>query len=93
MKDMKNLNEEEVQKRIQNLDEEINRFNTTTIPKILKLLEEEEHGVVVACYGLIAIVNALINEFGTEELLNECVYYLQNNMNNIDEITNTDEED
>ena len=88
MKKMENLNEDEVQERIQNLDEEINRFNTSTIPKILNLLEEEEHGVVVACYGLIAIVNALINEFGTEELLNECMHYLQNNANNIEEIEN-----
>jgi hypothetical protein len=88
MKNMKEINEEEVQKRIQNLDEEINRFNTSTIPKILKLLEDEEHGVVVSCYGLIAIVNALINEFGTEDLLNECIHYLENNMNNVEEIDN-----
>jgi len=86
MKDMKNLTEEEVEKEIEKLDAEITRFNSETIPKILKILEDEEHGVVVSCYGLIAIVNALIKKFGTSELLDECMYYLQNNLDEINEI-------
>lgn len=84
MKDMKNLTEEEIEKEIEKLDTEITKFNNDTIPKILKILEEEEHGVVVSCYGLIAIVNALIKKFGTAELLDECMYYLQNNLEDIE---------
>lgn len=87
MKDMKNLTEEEVQEQIESLDAEINKFNNETIPKILKILEDEEHGVVVSCYGLIAIVNALISKFGTKDLLNDCMHYLQNNLDDIEEIS------
>lgn len=89
MKDIKQLNDEEIQERIKNLDEEIKKFNTEAIPQILKILEDGEHGIVVSCYGLIAIVNALVNEFGTEDLLNECIYYLQNG-NEINEVENSD---
>ena len=88
MKKIEELTEEEVQERVKELDNEINRFNSNTIPKILKILEDEEHGVVVSCYGLVAIVNALINEFGTEDLLQECIYYLQNNSEDIHEVSN-----
>lgn len=87
MKDMKNLTEEEIEEEIAKLDAEITRFNNDTIPKILKVLEDEEHGVVVSCYGLIAIVNALIKKFGTADLLDECMYYLQNNLDEINEIS------
>ena len=90
MKNMNNLSDEEVQKEIESLDKEITKFNIETIPKILKVLEDEEHGVVVSCYGLIAIVNALIKKFGTSELLNECMYYLQNNLDEINEISSED---
>lgn len=88
MKDIKELSEEEIQERMKNLDDEIKKFNESTIPKILKLLEEEKHGIVVSCYGLTAIVNALIKEFGTKDLLNECIYYLKNDLEDIDEISN-----
>ena len=87
MKDIKQLSEEEVQERIQNLDDEITKCNTSTIPKIIKLLEEEEIGVVVSCYSLISIVNAFIKEFGTEDLLNECMYYLQNGLDDVVEVS------
>ena len=86
MKEMKNLTDEEIQEQIQNLDKEITKFNEETIPKILKILEDEEHGVVVSCYGLIAIVNALIKKFGTQDLLDECMYYLQNNLDDIEDV-------
>lgn len=87
MKDMNNLTEEEIEEEIEKLDAEITRFNNDTIPKILQILEDEEHGVVVSCYGLIAIVNALIKKFGTADLLDECMYYLQNNLDEINEIS------
>ena len=63
MKKIEELTEEEIQERVKELDDEINKFNSNTIPKILKILEDEEHGVVVSCYGLVAIVNALINKW------------------------------
>ena len=86
MNNMNNLTEEEIQEQIKNLDKEINKFNTETIPKILKLLEEEGHSTVVTCYGLIAIVNAILAKYGTQELLEECMYYLQNNLNDLEEM-------
>lgn len=83
---MNNLTEDEIQEQIKNLDIEINKFNTKTIPKILKILEEEEHGTVVTCYGLVAIVNAILKKYGTQDLLEECMYYLQNNLDNLEEM-------
>lgn len=88
MKDMNKLTDEEIQEQISNLDQEITKFNQETIPKILEILEQEEHGVVVSCYGLIAIVNALLAKFGTKELLDECVFYLKNNLDDITEVEN-----
>lgn len=85
---MKQLTDEEIQEQIANLDQEITKFNQETIPKILEILEKEEHGVVVSCYGLIAIVNALLAKFGTKELLDECMYYLKNNLDDIEEVEN-----
>ena len=59
---MNNLSDEEVQEQIQKLDKEIKVFNEETIPKILKILEEEQHSTVVTCYGLISIVNAILGK-------------------------------
>jgi len=86
MKDIKQLSEDEVQERIEDLDKEIQQFNTDAIPQILKILEEGGYGIVVSCYGLVAIVNALVNEFGTEDLLKECVNYLENGFDEITDI-------
>ncbi|MBR3208758.1 MAG: hypothetical protein IKF82_00670 [Bacilli bacterium] len=86
MKDMNNLSDEEVQEQIQKLDKEIKVFNEETIPKILKILEEEQHSTVVTCYGLISIVNAILGKFGTKDLLEECMYYLQNNLDDLKEM-------
>lgn len=83
---MNNLTEEEIQEEIQNLDKEIQKFNSETIPKILKVLEDENHGTVVTCYGLIAIVNAILAKYGTQDLLEECMYYLQNNLDDLKEM-------
>lgn len=90
MKDMNNLSDEEVQEQIQKLDKEIKVFNEETIPKILKILKEEQHSTVVTCYGLISIVNAILGKFGTKDLLEECMYYLQNNLDNLEEMPTED---
>ena len=83
---MNNLSDEEVQEQIQKLDKEIKVFNEETISKILKILEEEQHSTVVTCYGLISIVNAILGKFGTKDLLEECIYYLQNNLDDLKEM-------
>ena len=86
MNDMNTLTEEEMQEQIKELDSEIKKFNNETIPKILQILEDEGHGTVVTCYGLVAIVNAILAKYGSKSLLEECMYYLQNNLDDLEEI-------
>lgn len=65
---------------------QFNLFNEKTVPAILQLLEDEQYHIAICTQGLITIVRALIQHFGTEELRNECVYYLQQDINDIKNI-------
>lgn len=62
---------------------QFNLFNEKTVPAILQLLEDEQYHIAICAQGLITIVRALIQHFGTEELRNECVHYLQQDINDI----------
>jgi len=62
---------------------QFNLFNEKTVPTILQLLEDEQYHIAICTQGLITIVRALIQHFGTEELRNECVYYLSQDINDI----------
>lgn len=62
---------------------QFNLFNEKTVPAILQLLEDEQYHIAICSQGLITIVRALIQHFGTEELRNECVQYLQQDIKDI----------
>ncbi len=65
---------------------QFNLFNEKTVPAILQLLEDEQYHIAICAQGLITIVRALIQHFGTEELRNECLHYLQQDINDIKNI-------
>lgn len=62
---------------------QFNLFNEKTVPAILQLLEDEQYHIAICSQGLITIVRALIQHFGTEELRDECVQYLQQDIKDI----------
>lgn len=62
---------------------QFNLFNEKTVPAILQLLEDEQYHIAICSQGLITIVRALIQHFGTEELRNECIHYLQQDIKDI----------
>jgi len=68
---------------------QFNLFNEKTVPAILQLLEDEQYHIAICTQGLITIVRALIQHFGTEELRNECVHYLQQDIGDIETIKNS----
>lgn len=63
------LTEEEVYDQYTKMQKE-------TIPKLLNILQEEQYNVAIVCNGLISVVRALINMYGTDELRDECIHYL-----------------
>ena len=68
---------------------QFNLFNEKTVPAILQLLEDEQYHIAICTQCLITIVRALIQHFGTEELRNECVHYLQQDIGDIETIKNS----
>ena len=62
---------------------QFNLFNEKTVPAILQLLEDEQYHIAICAQGLITIVRALIQHFGTEELRQECIHYLNQDINDI----------
>ena len=62
---------------------QFNLFNEKTVPAILQLLEDEQYHIAICSQGLITIVRALIQHCGTEELRNECIHYLQQDIEDI----------
>lgn len=75
---------EENQITEEELLKQFNSFNEKTVPAILQLLEDEQYHIAICAQGLITIVRALIQHFGTEELRNECVHYLQQDIKDIE---------
>jgi hypothetical protein len=63
---------------------QFNLFNEKTVPAILQLLEDEQYHIAICCQGLVTIIRALIQHFGNEELRNECIHYLQQNIEDIE---------
>lgn len=63
---------------------QFNLFNKKTVPAILQLLEDEQYHIAICTQGLITIVRALIQHFGTKELRDECVHYLQEEIGDIE---------
>lgn len=52
------------------------KMQKETIPKLLNILQEEQYNVAIVCNGLISVIRALINTYGTDELRDECIHYL-----------------
>lgn len=57
--------------------EQMTNFENITAPKILKVLEEQQHMLSVETLGLIGIVRALVQTYGDEFLMDSCVSYLK----------------
>lgn len=73
------LSEEEIYDQYKKMQEK-------TIPKILEILQEDEYNVAIVCNGLVSIIRALINMYGNDELRDECIHYLQENFENVEEM-------
>lgn len=72
-----NMSEENKEVTREEFIEEMTNFENVTAPRILKILEEEQHMLSVETLGLIGIVRALVRTYGDEFLMDSCVSYLQ----------------
>ncbi len=80
---LRNMTDEEREIEINKIRKEYEQFKEDAVPKILKILEEDQYRIDICCQGLIIILKALLQNFGTKQLLEECVSELQKGMNDL----------
>lgn len=60
---------------------EFNDFEQNTSAEILEILDEKKYMLNVEVYGLAAIVRALIQQYGTPEMMDGIIEYLTYDFN------------
>lgn len=83
---LRNMTDEEREAEIESIRKEYNHFKEDAVPKILGILEEEQYRIDICCQGLIIILKALLQNFGTQQLLQECINELQADMDKVRKI-------
>lgn len=80
---LRNMTDEEREAEIKKIRQEYEDFKENAVPKILKILEEEQYRIDICCQGLVIILKALLQNFGTKQLLEDCVSELQKGMEDL----------
>lgn len=72
--------QEQIEKEIEKLDSEYNRFINTTLKDIIDLIIEEDYPISVAIGGLTAAVDSMIKTYDIEDLRPNCVEILEHSL-------------
>ena len=80
---LRNMTDEERNLEMEKLKKEYEQFKEETAPEILKILEEKRYRVDVCCQGLVIIIRALLQNFGTKQMLQDCLQELQRDMDDL----------
>ncbi len=68
--------EEQMELNKEEFLKQFNDFEQDTSIKILKVLDEKKHMLNVEVYGLAAIIRALIQQYGTPEMIDGVIEYI-----------------